>query len=120
MSSGRASAPAIASRAAVIIARPPLACTLSIATPSFAAAAHALATVLGMSWNLRSRNTAKPRSTIRRTGSGPAVTNSSLPTLRPQSRGLEALDKRKRVGGIGKVERDEYFEGGEFTIFSDP
>src|SRR5689334_8564183 len=40
-----------------------------------------------MSWNLRSRNTLKPRATIQRTGSGPATTNISLPTLRPQSCG---------------------------------
>src|SRR5262245_65241849 len=56
-------------------------------TPRRVAAAHACAAVFGMSWNLRSRNTLKFRWTIQRTGSGPATTNSSLPTLRPQAPG---------------------------------
>src|SRR5262249_594388 len=40
-----------------------------------------------MSWNLRSRNTRNPRSIIWRTGSGPAATNSSLPTLSAHAAG---------------------------------
>jgi len=66
------------------IAAPPDAWTFSIHTPSRVAAAHAPATVLGMSWNLRSRNTRNPRAQRSLTSSGPADTNSSLPTLTPQ------------------------------------
>ena len=44
-------------RAARIIALPPDACTSTIQTPSRVAAAIAPATVFGMSWNFRSRNT---------------------------------------------------------------
>ena len=40
--------------------RPPEAWTLTIHTPSDVAAATALATVFGMSWNFRSRNTRSP------------------------------------------------------------
>ena len=57
----RAAASAAASRAACIIFRPPEACTLTIHTPSDVAAATAPATVFGMSWNFRSRNTRSPR-----------------------------------------------------------
>ena len=46
--------------AARIIAAPPWACTLRMETPSCAAARHAPATVLGMSWNFRSRKTGRP------------------------------------------------------------
>ena len=46
---GRRVLPSSAARASCIMARPPLACTLIIHTPSFAAALQALATVFGMS-----------------------------------------------------------------------
>ena len=47
--------------AARIIAAPPDAWTFTIQTPSRVAAATAPATVFGMSWNFRSRNTRSPR-----------------------------------------------------------
>jgi hypothetical protein len=72
---------ATASRAAASIAGPPDACTLSIHTPRRVAAAQACATVFGMSWNLRSRNTRNPRRTSSRTSPASADVNSSLPTL---------------------------------------
>src|SRR5258708_767282 len=81
MSSGGRATPSIASRAARSIASPPLACTFIIHTPRRAAARHAPVTVFGMSWNLRSRNTSKPRSCSRATTEGPAATKSSLPTF---------------------------------------
>ena len=56
----RAAVSCAASRAACIIRVPPDACTLTIHTPSDAAAATAVATVFGMSWNFRSRNTRSP------------------------------------------------------------
>ena len=70
-----------ASRAAFIMANPPLAWTSMAQAPSLAASAAALATVFGMSWYFRSRNTRWPASTRRRTMSGPAAVNSWLPTL---------------------------------------
>ncbi len=81
ISRGRCGASASASRAASSIARPPDACTLTIHTPSRTAAFSACATVFGMSWNLRSRNTPNPRAASCSTSPGPAATNSSLPTL---------------------------------------
>src|SRR5258706_5199593 len=87
MSSGGRTTPSIDSRAARSIASPPLACTLSIHTPRRAAERQAPATVLGMSWNFRSRNTSKPRSWRRAMTAGPSATKSSLPTLTRQSLG---------------------------------
>ena len=51
--------------AASIIARPPAAWTVSIAGSSGASASTALATVLGMSWSLRSRKIGRPCSAMR-------------------------------------------------------
>ena len=62
---------------------------------------------VGMSWNLRSRKTSKPRSTIHRTGSGPATTKSSLPTLSAARRGIEPGGQRERGHRIGEIERDD-------------
>src|SRR5688572_10384477 len=78
-----AAASAAARVAACIIAGPPDACTLIIQAPVRTAASTACATVFGMSWNLRSRNTRAPESTRRRTSSGPAIVNSRLPTFSP-------------------------------------
>ena len=87
---GRPSARAVAvtdSRAAASMAGPPEACTFIIHTPRRVAAAQARATVLGMSWYLRSRNTLKPRATRSLTSSGPAAVKTSLPILTPQCAG---------------------------------
>ena len=72
-----------ASRAACIMRDPPDACTLSIQTPSEAAAAVACATVLGMSWNFRSRKTRSPRDVKARTIEGPSDVKRRLPILKP-------------------------------------
>ena len=69
--------------AACIICAPPDAWTLTIHTPSEVAAATALATVFGMSWNLRSRKTRSPLAASVRTMTGPSAVNSWLPILKP-------------------------------------
>ncbi len=70
-----------ASAAARSIAAPPDAWTVTRDAPSFAALRTPPATVFGMSWNLRSRNTSRPCSRIAATTEGPAAVKSSLPTL---------------------------------------
>src|SRR3989441_13122941 len=65
-----------ASAAARIIATPPLACTSGMNTPGRAVSRVAPATVFGMSWNLRSRKTRKPRLRAISTAAGPAAVNS--------------------------------------------
>src|SRR5215470_16170970 len=75
-------APAAApSAAAAIMARPPPACTLNMSTPMRAASRAAAATVLGMSWNLRSRNTSAPRLCTLSTAAGPTAVKSWEPIL---------------------------------------
>jgi hypothetical protein len=71
--------------AACIIGTPPEACTLIIHAPVSVAASTACATVFGMSWNLRSRNTAS------RLGDalhepGPSSVNRRLPIFTPPTR----------------------------------
>src|SRR6185312_4225957 len=105
MRSGGWAAPAIASRAARIIATPPLAWMFIIQTPRRAAARQAPATVLGMSWNLRSRKTWKPRSWSCVTTAGPAATKSSLPTFTRQSFGSRraASASASRASGTSRA-----------------
>ena len=63
-----------APRAASSMARPPDACTVSRRTPRAAARRTAPGTVVGMSWNLRSRKTSRPESSrSARTIVGPAA-----------------------------------------------
>src|SRR6185369_5971035 len=71
------------SAAARIMARPPLACTFSMNTPRRVASRTAPATVLGMSWYLRSRKTRKPRLSARSMATGPAAVKSCEPILQP-------------------------------------
>ena len=59
--------------AARIIALPPLAWTFSMKTPRRVASRTAPATVVGMSWYLRSRKTLKPRARAASTARGPAA-----------------------------------------------
>ncbi len=54
---------------------------------------NACAVVFGISWNLRSRKTSKPRCCGSRTICGPNNVNISLPTLRRQSR-INTVDKK--------------------------
>ena len=81
---GRPSAAAAwvaASAAAVIMALPPEACTFTIQAPVATADLTAPATVFGMSWNFRSRNTRSPRLVSSCTMAGPAAVNNCLPIL---------------------------------------
>ena len=55
---------------------------MSMETPSSDADLTAPATVLGMSWYLRSRNTLRPEATRSRTICGPSAVKSCLPTLK--------------------------------------
>src|SRR5688500_6248083 len=114
-----AAASAAARAAACIIAGPPDACTLIIQAPVRTAASTACATVFGMSWNLRSRNTRAPESTRRRTRSGPAIVNSRLPTFRPpatpptcsamaSARSAPSTSRATRSGLPGLVRIDAY------------
>lgn len=75
------------SRQAAIMRKPPEQCTLTIHTPISAAALTAIAVVLGMSWNFRSRKTSKPLSRRVPTISEAQLVNSSLPTLTRHSLG---------------------------------
>ena len=75
-------AAAAPSAAAAIMARPPEAWTLNMSTPRRAASRAAPATVLGMSWNLRSRKTSAPRLWTLSTAAGPAAVKSWEPILK--------------------------------------
>ena len=77
----RSAAVRAASAAARIMADPPDACTFTIHAPVATAEPMAPATVFGMSWNLRSRNTRSPRAVSARTTSGPSAVKSCLPIL---------------------------------------
>ena len=57
--------------AAAIMSTPPTVCMVSMSAPLPAAAKAAPSTWCGMSWNLRSRNTLKPRSLSAYTMAGP-------------------------------------------------
>src|SRR5690349_2089071 len=80
---------------------PPAAWTVSICTSSRTAEATAPATVFGMSWNFMSRNTAAPVARIRRTMSGPAAVNSSLPILKPPTAGAIFLASSEAASAVG-------------------
>src|SRR5262249_38904925 len=81
---------ATSSRVRVIICRLPDACTSKKRTPSRAASTPALATVVGMSWNLRSRKTSRAWRWTMRTTSGPACRKSCLPTLKVPTSGASS------------------------------
>ena len=72
---------AAASAAALSILLPPEAWTVSMLTCSSAAWRTAAATVLGMSWNFKSRKTLRPEATRSRTICGPSAVNNCLPIL---------------------------------------
>ena len=82
--------------------RPPEQCTLTIHTPISAAALTAMAVVLGMSWNFRSRNTSKPRSRRVETISAAQLVNSSLPTLTRHSFGSSWSARARAASREGK------------------
>src|SRR5689334_8943082 len=72
-----------------------------ICTSSRTAEAMALATVFGMSWNLRSRNTEAPVARILRTMSGPAAVNSSLPILNAPTAGATCCARVMACSAVG-------------------
>ena len=72
-----------ASTAARIIAAPPWAWTLRMETPSCAAARHAPATVLGMSWIFQVQEDRQAHSAKARTPSGPCAVKNSSPSFKP-------------------------------------
>ncbi|MCY1344190.1 hypothetical protein D9M69_302220 [compost metagenome] len=90
------------SRQAAIMRRPPEQCTLTIHTPISAAAFTAIAVVLGISWNFRSRNTSKPRLPSSSTIDGPQRVNSSLPTLARHSFGSSRSASARAASRVGK------------------
>src|SRR6266446_9664717 len=72
----------MACTAASSMALPPSACTLTSCTPAIAAdESTAPATVLGMSWNFRSRKMPVPSAATSLTAAGPAAVKSWLPIL---------------------------------------
>src|SRR5262250_2106612 len=103
--------------AACIMARPPEAWTLNMKTPSRTASRAAPSTVLGMSWNLRSRNTSPPRLRTASTADGPKAVKSCEPILkrvtwparastRPRARSSESTSRatiRRSLGSLGIV-----------------
>ena len=93
-----AAAASPASAAARIIALPPEQCTLTIHAPVATADVTAPATVLGMSWNFRSRNTRSPRSASARTIAGPSAVNSCLPILKPPTAPRSCVGQREGAG----------------------
>ncbi len=110
-SAGRRFLPPTASRAARIMATPPSVWRLIIRTfGSSAAAATAPATVLGMSWNLRSRNISKPRPASFSTARGPSAVKSWSPTLNrpaaPRRRRARAQACPRRSTSSATISRD--------------
>ena len=67
----------------------------------------ALATVLGMSWSLRSRKIGKPSSAISRTPAGPFAAKNSRPSLIPPAWRLTACGDRRGPLEVGRVDGDE-------------
>src|SRR4029453_11979687 len=103
--------------AARIMARPPEAWTLNMKTPSLTASRAAPSTVLGMSWNLRSRKTSPPRLRTASTEGGPKAVKSWEPILkrvtwparastRATARSMESTSRatiRRSLGSLGIV-----------------
>ena len=101
-----------ASRAARIIAAPPSVCSVSRRTfGRLAAAATAPATVLGISWNFRSRKIPKPRPASFSTARGPSAVKSWLPTLKrpaaPRSRRARAQAGPRRSTSRATISCDD-------------
>ena len=65
------------------------------------------ATVLGMSWNFRSRKTRSPRPASSSTIAGPALVKSCLPILKPPTAAAKLIGQHVRRGGGIDIERDK-------------
>src|SRR5215467_56325 len=98
--------------AACIMARPPEAWTLNMKTPSRTASRAAPPTVLGMSWNFRSRNTSPPRLRTASTAEGPRAVKSCEPILKrvtwparastsPTARSMESTSRATMSRSLG-------------------
>src|SRR5499426_933982 len=98
--------------AACIMTRPPGAWTLNMKTPSRTASRAAPSTVLGMSWNLRSRNTSPPRLRTASTAGGPKAVKSCEPILKrltcparvstsPTARSMESTSRATMSRSLG-------------------
>ena len=96
-----------AARAARIIAVPPLAWTFTIHTPSSVAAATAVATVFGMSWNFRSRNTRSPRSVERPDDRRAFGGEQPAADLEAADRSTQRVGEPQRLGARLDVERHQ-------------
>jgi len=68
---------------------------------------RARATVCGMSWNFRSRNTCPPPLKMSRTKAGPQAVNSSIPTLKRVARGRSACTSCRRGFAAVHVQSDD-------------
>ena len=102
---GRPGLPASALRAASSIARPPDACTFRSDAPERAGGGDRAATVLGMSWNFRSRNTFALCATSA-TSAGPLRDEGLEADLEPADLRAEAARRREDLRPVRKVERD--------------
>ena len=103
---------ATASLAARIMARSPSVCRVSMRTlGKSAAAATALPTVVGISWNFRSRNIPGPRLAILSTARGPSAVNNWLPTLNkptaPRSRRAKSRAGPRRSKSSATISCDD-------------
>ena len=103
----RAASSSAAARAARIIARPPDAWTLTIQTPSRVAAATAPATVFGMSWNFRSRNTRSPRERELLDERRSLAGEQAAADLEAADGAAQPIGQRARLGDRVHVQSDE-------------
>ncbi len=87
--------------AARIMAAPPELWMVSSTGDSAATDRTAPATVFGMSWSFRSRKTGNPRSSTRRTPSGPRATKNSRPNFTPPTWGAIRLAKSSAASASG-------------------
>ena len=120
---GRLFRPATASVAARIISAPPNVCRVTSRTPGSSAAAATLpATVFGISWNFRSRNTPKPSLAIFSTARGPSAVNSWLPILNmpaaPRSRRAKTQAGPRRSTSRATISCGDPRRGVEGTLSS--
>ena len=93
---GRCVQLATASAAASIMRRPPDACISTSHTPISAATLHAWATVLGISWYFKSKNSLKPWLMSFSASERPVAVNNSLPIFNWHNSG----DKRRTNASV--------------------
>ena len=103
-----------AALAAAIIAAPPAAWTVITAGVIGASAATALATVFGISWSFKSRNSGSPNSASRSAPSRPLRWKNSSPSLIPPARPAQAraIASARPISGVSIATKT-----GEFTAW---